>query len=366
MVGFAKRQSPPDLSRREVRSIVVVRLKALGDITLSLPVVYALRGRYPHARIRFLCRPRYAEALRGVRELDGIMALPDGAFRQMALALKLKRERVDCVIDLLGSPRSALLTFLTGATLRIGMDTRRRNWCYTHVLPRVVFRNGERVRCYTLESNREIVRAIGLETVGGRALAIGFPASDEEKGWAREYIGDIGARGKMIVGLVPGAAYQAKSWPERQFVELARLVRDRLGAVVLILWGPGEEAIARRIAEASGSIVTPSIGISRLGALVALVDVLVGIDSGPKHIAVLQGVPTVTLFGPTDPRIWDPMTEKHRAMQIAVDCFPCKKRSCRQNHCISKIEPDMVLKEIMNVLAVRDTADPTSGGGEES
>jgi ADP-heptose:LPS heptosyltransferase len=336
-----------------------MRFKALGDIVLSLPIVYALRRRYPHAWIRYLCRKQYAEALSGVKEIDEVMELPGHPARQASLALRLKREHVDCVIDLLGSPRSALLTVLTGASTRIGMDTGRRNWCYTHLVPRAVFRGGRRVKCYTLESNREIVASLGLPLEDSAGTAIGFPAADLQKGWAQNYLSCIGARGKRIIGLVPGSAYQAKSWPERKFVELARLAQERLGAIVLIFWGPGEESLARRIAaEAPGSIVAPSMGASRLGALVSLVDVLAGIDSGPKHIAVLQGVPTVTLFGPTDPCIWDPMSDNHRAMKLDVDCFPCKKKTCRENRCISGIEPGMVLKEIVEVLALGDGEDP--------
>jgi len=364
MEGLGRTRPLPDLSRRDARSILIVRLKALGDIVLSLPVVYALRKRYPHARIRYLCRKQYAEALSGVKELDEVMIHPGSAAGQVSLALRLKREQVDCVIDLLGSPRSAFLTFLTGASMRVGMDTGRRNWFYTHLLPRVVIRGGQRIRCYTLESNREIIRALGLQPEGEPGLAIGFPAADREKGWAQNYISWIGAGGKRIIGLVPGSAYQAKSWPERHFVELARLVHERLGAVSLILWGPGEESLAKRIAAgAPGSILAPPMGVSRLGALISLLDILVGIDSGPKHIAVMQGVPTVTLFGPTDPCIWDPMTAKHRAIKLDVDCFPCKKRTCRGNRCISGIEPGMVLKEMAEVLAPKNGEDSATGKG---
>jgi hypothetical protein len=65
--------------------------------------------------------------------------------------------------------------------MRIGMDTRRRNWCYTHLLPRVITRDGVRVLCYTLESNRELVRMLGLEPDHARGLETGFPAARAEE-----------------------------------------------------------------------------------------------------------------------------------------------------------------------------------------
>jgi ADP-heptose:LPS heptosyltransferase len=363
--GVAGVRKLPDLSAYDARSILIVRLKALGDIALSLPVVYALRARYPSARIRYLCRRQYAEALSGVHELDEVLTLPPNATRQVSLAVRLKREQVDCVIDLLGSPRSAFLTYLTGAAMRIGMDTKRRNWCYTHLVPRAIVRGGERVKCYTLESNRELIRMLGLTPDTTRGIEIGFPAAEREKGWAQNYLLSAGLGGERLVGIVPGSAYQAKSWPEARFAEVARLVRERLGAAVVILWGPGEEARAKRIAaKAPGAVVAPPMGIARLGALVAVLDLLVGIDSGPKHLAVIQGVPTVTLFGPTDPCIWDPMTAKHRAITFAVDCFPCKKKRCSANRCLSEISPDVVLKEMSDVLGREPGEDPGARKGE--
>ncbi|MDD4856658.1 MAG: glycosyltransferase family 9 protein [Candidatus Krumholzibacteria bacterium] len=341
----------PDLCAYEARSIVIMRLKALGDIALSLPIVYALRSRYPHAHIRYLCRERYAGCLAGVRELDEILILPPSAMRQALLMLKLKREGVDCVIDLLGSPRSGFLTFLTGAEMRIGMDTGRRNWCYTHLLPRVIMRGGERIKCYTLESNRELIRLLGLEPDLTAGLEIGFPAAERQKGWAREYLEGLHSGRKRIIGIVPGSTYHEKSWPEGHFMELARLACERLDAVCVILWGPGEEGLAGRIARgAPGSVLAPPTDIGRLGALVSMLDLVVGIDSGPKHLAVIQGVPTVTVFGPTDPRIWDPMTRRHRSIRVAAYSAGRGGSDSAGKGDLSSISPEAVLKEMTEVL----------------
>jgi ADP-heptose:LPS heptosyltransferase len=355
----------------DVRSILVVRLKALGDMVLSLPIVYALRETFPDAWIGYLCRPRYAEALDGVRAIDEVLTLPGGALRQWALALSLRRRRTDCVIDLIGSPRSALFTLLTGARIRIGMDTGRRNWCYQYLLPRVIMRDGRRIKCYTLESNFELVGRLGLKSSlraaylregpgddkGPRRpepgwLAIGFPAAEPERGWAAEYSRGLSDPRARIVGILPGAVYQAKAWPEGNFVRLAQLVSQTLGCVPLVLWGPGEEALASRIAAAAGVALAPPMGIARLGALISRLAVLVGVDSGPKHIAVLEGVPTVTLFGPTDPSIWDPRTLRHRALDAGADCRPCRKKTCEPNVCLTRITVEQVLEEVADVLAV--------------
>ncbi len=363
--------TPPviELSKMpDVRSILVVRLKALGDIVLSLPIVYALRETFPAARIGYLCRAQYADALLGVTAIDEVITLPRSELAQAALALAMRRKKVDCVIDLIGTPRSARFTLFTGARMRIGMDTGRRNWCYHSVLPRVIMRDGRRIKCYTLESNLELVGELGLKSRlreaclregGGDGepgrpepgwLAIGFPAAAREREWAAGYARGIGAGRAPIVGLLPGSVYQAKSWPEEHFVELARLVSGRLGCVPLVLWGPGEEALASRIAARGGGVLAPATGIARLGALISQLAVLVGPDSGPKHVAVVEGVATVTLFGPTDPAVWDPRTRRHRALEAEVGCSPCRRKRCEPNACLASISPERVLAEIADVL----------------
>ena len=378
-----------------IDSILVVRLKALGDIVLSLPIVYALRETFPAAWIGYLCRPQYADALVGVAALDEVLTLPNSFVGQGALAMELRRRRIDCIIDFLGSPRSALIALLTGARVRIGMDTGRRNRYYHSLLPRVIMRDGVRLKCYTLESNLELIGMLGLKSslrervareraaAGAQPpcaeerarrplrpqphwLAMGFPAADGERGWAAEYARSIGGGRSKLVGIVPGSVYRAKSWPEEHFTALAAMISEQLGCIPLVLWGPSEEAIARRIVETSGAaVLAPPTGIARLGALISTLSVLVGPDSGPKHIAVVEGVPTVTLFGPTDPAIWDPMTERHRAISANSDCAPCRKKVCEPNRCLADISPERVLAEIADVLGLAPRGTACAGEGIE-
>ena len=360
----------PDLSKvGGVGSILVVRLKALGDIALSLPIPRALRERFPHARIAYLCWERYAEALKGEDSIDEVVPLREGFLRQLGMMAALRRMRFDVAIDLLGSPRSALITFATGARIRIGMDVGRHAWCYHYLLPRVLTAGGKRVKCYTLDSNREIVRMLrlggenGEEAAGGGAAesaggdtdscAIGFPAAETEREWAEAYVAGLGIDRDRIIGVVPAATYQSKSWPREKFVRLAEIMARDHGLVPLILWGPGEEDTARSVARSvPGVLCAPETGIAKLGALISQVRLLVTTDSGPKHLAVLLGIPTVTLFGPTDPVIWDPMNGRHDVVFLDLPCTPCKNRRCSPNRCLSDIEPEDVMDRIAAMLGL--------------
>ena len=336
-------------------TILIVRLFALGDIVLTLPLVRAMRRAFPRSWIGYLCKRRFAEALAGETGLDEVLPLDTGLAAQARMIAGLRRRRIDIALDLLGSPRSALLTRLSGARTRIGMRTGRRDWYYHRLLPRTIEEDGRRIRCYTLEANLRLGRILGLPAEPRLEVeAHGFPAAAAERGWAGTYVAGLGETGEGLVGIVPGSTYASKSWPEERFIELASVLAREMGLRPIVIWGPGEEDLARRIAGAvPGAVMPPPMGIARVGALIERLRLLVGVDSGPKHIAVLLGVPTVTLFGPTDPELWDPMDRLHMAISHRLDCMEgCRRRDCAPNISMQSITVGEVAAAAADMLAV--------------
>ncbi len=336
--------------------ILIVRLKALGDIVLSIPFIRGLRSNFEDSWIAYLCLDKYSEALRGDTGLDEILKLREGLKGQFAAIRQIRKIKPDIVIDLLSSPRSALITFLSGGSIRIGMDVgARHNWCFHHVMPRTIVRKGRVVRKYTAEANMDLLEMMNLE-VDYSCPESGFPAAQFERSWAEGYINSLGVDCTRLAGVNPVAKYQAKGWPLERFIRLSRLIIEELDMVPLILWGPGEEETADKIvSRVEGAVKAPPTGISRLGALISGLRIMVTLDSGPKHMAVLQGIPTVTLFGPTDERVWDPLDERHRVITHQVPCHPCHKRECEDNVCIRSITPLQVIESMKSILRGADT-----------
>lgn len=349
------------LRPEDIRRILIVRFHSLGDIALSLPIIRSFRRKFPEAGISYLCFSRYAEALRGVDEVDEVITMEGSVAGMISAVRRLRKERFDLALDLLSSPGSGPVTWLSGAALRIGMDTGRHNWCYRHVLPRGAAGGARHDALYTMDANREIAVLLGLgegrrdggpaARAGAREYKIGFPPSKTEESWAANYFAGLGDPGRGFAGLVPGSKCRLKSWPEENFARLAGMLMGEAGLRPLVLWGPGEEGAAERItAAAPGAIKAPPMGIARLGAVIKRLAVLAGVDSGPKHLAVMQGIPTVTLFGPTDPRVWDPMTDRHRVIFRNLGCSPCGCRKCAANLCMSGITPGEVIEAVRLVI----------------
>jgi len=343
---------------KDIESILLVRLLALGDIVLTLPLVSRIRASFPGAWIGYLVKERYSAGLAGDTGLDEVIPFPDTVAGQLAAVRILRKRKPDLAVDLLSSPRSALLTRVCGAALRIGMDTGWRNGYYHKVLPRAIMRDGKRVRCYTIDSNLELGRMLGLPVEGtGHGTdageePYGFPAADTSAEWADLFVRSIGDTGNGLAGIVPATTYSSKGWPRDRFIDLSRRIYGELGLRPVIMWGPGEEDLAAEIAgSVPGAIVPPPTGVAETGALIGRMRILTGIDSGPKHIAVLLGVPTVTLFGPTDPRIWDPMNGLHRVIWKGLECAEgCRDKECSPNMCMETISVDEVFSEVRAAL----------------
>lgn len=180
---------------------------------------------------------------------------------------------------------------------------------------------------------------------------------------------------KRYVCLNPGGAFgAAKHWPGEYFAELARRIAVELGRNVLVLCGPAEREIARRIVALakhpsvfSLADVPPSIGLSK--AAVKYSELLVTTDSGPRHFAPPFDVPVVTLFGPTHMAWSETFYGKATHLQVQVDCGPCQQRVCPLQHhrCMTELSVDRVFAAAARWLtaacgiAVRESAKPQAG-----
>lgn len=279
--------------------ILITRLRYLGDVILSTPLVAALRRAYPHARLEYLVEEAFAPALEANPHLDRVHAYPAGAsLGDLARQVReLRRGRFDAVIDLFGNPRSALLSRLSGASLRVGPARGARSRLFTH-------RRGRP------EGDRSAIRhhldkAVPL--LGER------PAEERPRLWVREEEcrradERVGAEptGRTVL-LHPGSKWPDKAWPHERWPGLmAELDRAGLGPLRMVD-PPGEEGLAARLCREAGvGEALPAMGLRELFAWMSRVGLYVGNDGGILHASVALGRPTLGLFGPTEPDIWFP------------------------------------------------------------
>ncbi|MBN1884606.1 MAG: glycosyltransferase family 9 protein [Candidatus Krumholzibacteriota bacterium] len=333
----------PDLLSARAPRILVTRLRYLGDVILSIPAVDALRECRPDADIHYLAERPHHEILESHPFLDGVIPLDPGIAGTMRAVRILRRMRFDAAIDLFYNPRSANLLRLAGIPVRVGGGRRWRRRLYTHVVAKPPADPS------AVSHHLRFVEALGC------AAAWRLPRvhlrEEERLGGARLLERTIGGGGEgPVIAVHPGGTWPAKRWPPERFAELARLAGCALDARILVVAGPGEEQIAREAAGTEGAVL-PLQPIRTLAAVLSACDAVVCNDGGVMHLAVALGVPTVGIFGPTEPEIWFPYEGKgpFRLVTHRVACAPCHRHECDDRRCLDGIGPDEVFSALEEV-----------------
>jgi len=328
--------------------ILVTRLRYLGDVILTTPAVAALKARYPAAEIDYATERPYADILEGNPDIGRVIRLSRSSMRGPGEIARIRGFRYTACVDLFCNPHSALLLYLSGIPIRAGGARGIRRKLYTRRFE---------VPVETRSAISHHVGAMGVFDVGrGDALPRVYLTRDETDA-GRELLDravGIRAHGHRIIAMHPGGTWPSKRWSPGSFAKLALLVREELGAHVVVVTGPGEEEIAERVRlEAGGDVrVLPFQPLRAIAAVLASCDAVVANDGGLMHMAVALGRPTVGVFGPTEPDIWFPYEGRGPFVLATrrLECAPCHRHECESVECLAGIEPAEVLDLLRKVL----------------
>lgn len=331
-----------------MKSILIVRLGSLGDIIHTVPSAAAIRRAYPDAAIDWLVDARHSEVLDLVPVVSRTIAIQTSSAGSLWSALReLRRTRYDAALDLQGLVKSAGLARLSRATRVIGfppdlLRERAARVLYTETAGE----DGPHV----IHKNLSMLTAIGV-----RVPDVEFPLADRNPGIAADARARLGLGGaEPFVLLNPGAAWPNKRWPPVYFAELARELSKRHGLRSLVVWGPGEEQLARTVAMASDdtAVVSPRTTIADLISLSKAAALMIAGDTGPLHVAAAAGTPIVGIFGPTDPARNGPWAQEDLVASRYRACSCHYQRQCRiAGWCLLDISPREVIGLVDRRLA---------------
>jgi ADP-heptose:LPS heptosyltransferase len=371
------------------RKILAIKLRALGDTVLMTAPLAELRKAYPGAEIHALVLEPWASILDTHPAVDRVWTYvrhPEATARAKAtarMAFKLRHERFDCVVNFHASPSSSVIAFATGARIRAVHfhGHRDKNRYSTVTIP------GKGTLKPVIERDMDTVRALGIHVPAGRMpnIEIQRPERDD----ARARLAKFGFGGPVL-GLGLGASRPTKAWATERFAALAiDWCRSRPLACALAVAGPGEENTVHAFLQAIDNLLSSTVpdptertavrariaaehrlGIRQTTALLGSLAVFAGNDSGPRHLAVAVGTPTVTLFGPEHPFEWHPYPVAQHPY-FFVDNLACRRDAdpgmpawcglhdclAEQHKCMRQIGVDAVLAQ-----AIKIARDPGGNG----
>ncbi len=332
----------------------------LGDALLTLPLLKALENRFPGAEIHYFVRAGLEGLFSALPGLASVRPFAKrgadkGLGRAWALGRSLSREGFDLWVSAHVSLRSAVVAKASSIPVRIGYD---KPWFNRLAYTRTVSRQFDELE--EVERLMELARPLGIEG----------PAPDPEMVLPRAAVDVADAYfselTRPVLGVHPGSTWPTKQWPEERFAEVVARAAQA-GATVLVFGGPGEEPLAARIVDQAKSFahgadirdLSGRLDLPGLAAHLARLDACLTNDSGPMHLAWVQRVPLVALFGPTVRGLgFFPRGEGSTVLELpGLDCRPCGlhgPRRCPLGHhrCMTDISPDRVWEALAPKLGL--------------
>ena len=309
-----------------LQNILIIKLRYIGDVLLATPTVRAIKAARPDARVTMMVNRGTEDVLTGNQDLDEIVVLDKGSLAaQSRLIAGLRSRRFDTVIDLTDGDRSAFLSWVSGAPVRIGFNDehRWRGKYYTEVVqpvPAVQHR---------VDRDLEALKPLNIQA-GSKDPQLWL--TPEEMNSADQLLDQLGVqRSQSIMILQPGARYWFKAWPPERFAELADQLTSQYGCQVLIGGSNQDIDLAQQIqqkAKCNPINVAGSTTIKQFAAIAKKSALFVGNDSGAMHIASAVGTPVVALFGPSNPREWGPRGGPVEVLYKGLDCGTCYHTTC--------------------------------------
>jgi ADP-heptose:LPS heptosyltransferase len=319
-------------------------------------VLRNLRLRWPRAWISVLTEPAYTGVLRLNPDVDAALTFPRHTTAWLGFVRALRRISFTHVLDFDNTDKTALVTRLTGASIRATFNRElipfRYGWVYTHTAK---VTNEFYDTHHITETYLALPAAAGVPITSREVRLV---PGREELAHARKLI----ARGGNKVLVHPGTRSPFRVWPAERFADVCDRLQDNLGAQVFLTAGAGEHPLIEQIRSQARThviVLDAPRDIGQLAALLAQFDTFLCHDSGPMHVAAAVGTPVVALFGSQNATIWRPLGARHTILQTPLPCAcigpaaptPCTPSDSYRSYCVRKLAADDVFTAVTRTLA---------------
>jgi heptosyltransferase I len=337
----------------EPRRIALIKPSALGDIVHALPVLSALRQRFPSASITWVVNSTYEPLLAGHPDLTDTLAFDRGAFqhgvrRSLASALgfaaALRRRRFDLVIDLQGLLRTGLMCLATGAPRRVGFANAREGSRYFYT-QKVRVPDADRI--HAVDRYWRVAEALGA---GNGPKHFRVPLQPAAVEWAKA---ELAALPRPWLAVAVGARWITKRWPPAHFAELLRRAQSRFGGSCVFVGTASDTAATRAVIGALRGPTRDFTGCTTLPCLAALLsqcDVMIANDTGPLHLAAALGRPCVAPYTCTRVALHGPYNSMTGGIETTVSCRGSYLKTCDKLICMPELTPDRLWGRLAEVL----------------
>lgn len=333
------------IKSEEIKKILCIKPRGIGDIILSTIVLENLKNTFPHSEIHYLTEEFAKRAVENNSFVSKILTFNKKDF-VLSIISKVRKEKYNLVFDFWSNPKTAQITFFSGAEYRVGYEKRGRKYAYNYL-----GKNGTMGE-HAAEDNLVLLKAIDIPITCKR---IAYQTTKEEKQFAENFLSGLRITNEgFLIGVIPSGGWDSKRCDPIKWIEICNEIQKKYKVQFIILWGPGDRKDVKLISE--GLKPTPVIGpkstFGELSALIEKCDLIIANDSGPMHVSAALGKPTLGIFGPTDPKAHRPYSKNSSyVIHSELHCIICTKLVCPYNHeCMLELPVEKVMNEIEKLM----------------
>jgi len=335
------------------RKVLVIRPRFLGDLILSTGLAEIMGQHWPGVEVWYLAETPFDEVLKHHPAIHQVITFDAKRKNNLSYLWKfygeLRRQRFDVVFDLFGNPRTAQMSFFSGAPVRVGFELRGRSWAYSLLAPAssTPLASGRRP---VTEAYLDQLRVLGLKM--SQPYRTLLKVTDEEKDYVRKLFSRAQIRpDEKVAVLTPGASWPAKHWPLERFAELGYRLKAE-GFRIISIFGPKDQELAEKFQDQMDKdwIFLNQPSLRGLMAFIEAADVLVSNDAGPMHVGPAVGTPTLGIFGPGEPEVWFPYASPHRIVYEEVPCGHCGLDRCPLMACMDHVTAEKVAALVLQTV----------------
>lgn len=346
---------------KDIRSILLIQLGDIGDVVWATPTFRAVKEAYPQANVSVLLRESFGSLLGADHHIHKIFEVKryngnilKKAGKQLLFIRELRKERFDLVFDLRFDDRGAFMALLSGAKIRAALnyrDHKWRNFLFTHLVEPPARK--EIIHGATEQSLR-VVREFGIDT---KETIPKLRVSEKIKKRAKQLLDGNGitTSGRWIT-LNPFSRWYYKEWDYERWVQIVDWLWEEYDIPTVVVGAPEErEKSIDIVNKCKGRIynLTGRTSLDELAGVLSFSSLHIGVDSAAPHIAAAVGIPTITIYGPSEWLVWAPLGEIHSVIIPDLDCAPCHQKGCDgrgTSKCLKELTIDKVERAIQGFL----------------
>jgi predicted lipopolysaccharide heptosyltransferase III len=337
--------APPRWDWRDVRKVLVVRLRSIGDTVLATPSLFALKRFLPNASVDILVEDWVAPVLDNHPHVDNVIALePRGLMARARVARELRAANYDVVYNLHGGTTSTFLTRATGARHRVGFKSYQYGQLHNHQAPSPLL-IWQQARAHSVEQQLALLGWTGVPVTDRPRTSLGI--SPRAAARVEQLVNEarLSDQSDQNIALIhPAAAFATKQWAAENFARVVEFLAER-GFTSVAIAAPNEQALLEHLrSETSVNVVTFALSLPEVTALAARSGLFVGNDSGIAHIAAAVGTPSVVIFGSSNIAHWRPWNSA--PAEVVFEEMPCQP--CHGYFCEQFAQPECILRVPVN------------------